>query len=92
VWCLIGSGHREFVRWGKLIEGDIRNGTALEVVFSTYKMDAVMHFAALAFIGESFVIPSDYCDVNVHGTRVLLDAMTIRGQNYCVLIQLRYLR
>jgi UDP-arabinose 4-epimerase len=70
------SGHREFVRWGRLIEGDIRNATALELAFSTYKIDAVMHFAALAYVGESVVIPSDYYDVNVHGTRVLLDAMT----------------
>jgi UDP-glucose 4-epimerase len=54
------SGHREFVRWGKLIEGDIRNATALEAAFSTYKIDAVMHFAALAYVGASFVAPSDY--------------------------------
>jgi UDP-glucose-4-epimerase GalE len=79
VFDSLRSGHREFVRWGKLIEGDIRNATALEVVFSTYKIDAVMHFAALAYVGESVVIPSDYYDVNVHGTRVLLDAMTRSG-------------
>jgi UDP-glucose-4-epimerase GalE len=79
VFDSLRSGYREFVRWGKLIEGDIRNATALEVVFSTYKIDAVMHFAALAYVGESVVIPSDYYDVNVHGTRVLLDAMTRSG-------------
>jgi UDP-arabinose 4-epimerase len=58
VFDRLRSGHREFVRWGKLIEGDIRNATALEA-FSTFKIDAVMHFAALAYVGEPVVIPSD---------------------------------
>jgi len=39
-------GHREFVRWGPLIEGDIRNVSALDAIFSAYRFDAVMHFAA----------------------------------------------
>ena len=68
-------GHREFVRWGPLIEGDIRNASALDAVFSAYRFDAVMHFAALAYVGESVVAPSRYYDVNVGGTRTLLDAM-----------------
>ena len=28
-------GHREFIRWGRLIEGDIRDAAALDAVFST---------------------------------------------------------
>jgi UDP-glucose 4-epimerase len=39
-----------------LIHGDIRDATALEAAFSNYDIDAVMHFAALAYIGESVVI------------------------------------
>ena len=42
-------GHRELVRWGQLAEGDIRDGAALDAVFSAYRFDAVMHFAALAY-------------------------------------------
>ena len=38
-----------------------------------------MHFAALAYVGESVTAPSQYYDVNVHGTRVLLDAMVRAG-------------
>jgi UDP-glucose-4-epimerase GalE len=68
-------GHREFVRFGPLIEDDIRNGAALDAVFSAYSFDAVMHFAALAYVGESVIAPGRYYDVNVHGTRTLLDAM-----------------
>jgi UDP-glucose-4-epimerase GalE len=72
-------GHREFVRWGELIEGDIRDSAALDAVFSSKHIDAVMHFAALAYVGESVTAPSQYYDVNVHGTRVLLDAMVRAG-------------
>jgi UDP-glucose-4-epimerase GalE len=68
-------GHREFVRWGPLIEGDIRDASALDAVFSEYRFDAVMHLAALAYVGESVTAPGRYYDVNVHGTRTLLDAM-----------------
>jgi len=68
-------GHRDFVRWGKLIEGDIRDVAALDAVFAAYRIDAVMHFAALAYVGESVTTPGRYYDVNVHGTRTLLDAM-----------------
>jgi UDP-glucose-4-epimerase GalE len=72
-------GHREFVRWGKLIEGDIRDASALDAVFAAHQIDAVMHFAALAYVGESVTAPGRYYDVNVHGTRVLLDAMMHAG-------------
>ena len=72
-------GHREHVRWGELIEGDIRDSAALDAVFAAQRIDAVMHFAALAYVGESVTAPGRYYDVNVHGTRVLLDAMVRAG-------------
>ena len=73
------SGHREFVRWCPLIQGDIRDSAALGSVFQTHRIDAVMHFAALAYVGESVMAPSRYYDINIHGTRVLLDAMIKAG-------------
>jgi UDP-arabinose 4-epimerase len=66
-------GHREFARWGPLVEGDIRDAT-LDLLFNGHHIDAVMHFAALAYVGESVIVPGRYYDVNVHGTRILLDA------------------
>jgi UDP-glucose-4-epimerase GalE len=75
----LAFGHREFVRWGPLIEGDIRDGSKLGALFSEHRVDAVMHFAALAYVGESVTAPGKYYDVNVHGTRTLLDAMTRAG-------------
>jgi UDP-glucose-4-epimerase GalE len=72
-------GHRDFARWGRLIEGDIRDAAALDAVFSVHRFDAVMHFAALAYVGESVTVPGRYYDVNVNGTRTLLDAMVRAG-------------
>ncbi|PPC88183.1 MAG: UDP-glucose 4-epimerase GalE [Hyphomicrobium sp.] len=69
------SGHKEFVRWGPLIHADIRDTSAIRRALSEYNIDAVMHFAALAYVGESVDQPASYYDVNVNGTRVLLDAM-----------------
>lgn len=60
---------------GPLVEGDVRDAAALERAFRAYRFDAVMHFAALAYVGESVTDPGKYYDVNVNGTRVLLDAM-----------------
>ena len=68
-------GHREFVRWGTLFEGDIRDAATLDSVLKGRRIDAVMHLAALAYVAESVVTPGRYYDVNVNGTRVLLDAM-----------------
>ena len=38
-----------------------------------------MHFAALAYVGESVATPAKYYDVNVNGTRVVLEAMLRAG-------------
>ena len=71
----LSSGHCDLVRWGRLIKGDIRDAAALDAAFAAYRIDAVMHFAALAYVGESVQTPNRYYDVNVNGTRILLDAM-----------------
>jgi UDP-glucose-4-epimerase GalE len=73
------SGHREFVRWGKLIVGDVRDTAIIDSIFSEHRFDAVMHFAALAHVSESVIAPGRYYDVNVNGTRILLDAMVRAG-------------
>jgi UDP-glucose-4-epimerase GalE len=71
----LDRGHREFVRWGPLEEGDIRDGARLDAVFARHRIDAVMHFAALAYVGESVSEPAVYYRNNVGGTLELLDAM-----------------
>jgi UDP-glucose-4-epimerase GalE len=64
---------------GAADRGDIRDTAALDAAFSAHRIDAVIHFAALAYVGESVSAPGRYYDVNVHGTGVLLDAMVRAG-------------
>lgn len=75
----LSTGHREFVRWGPLIEGDVRDGGVLDRLLVAERFDAVMHFAAHALVAESVTNPGLYYDVNVHGTNVLLSAMVRAG-------------
>ena len=72
-------GHRDFVRWGLLIQGDVRDRSALVAAMREHRIEAVMHFAALAYVGQSMTEPALYYDVNVDGTRTLLDAMVEVG-------------
>jgi UDP-arabinose 4-epimerase len=75
VFDSLENGHREAVRWGPLIVGDIRDKTALETALVEHGITAVFHFAALAYVGESVGRPDSYYDVNVVGTTKLLQAM-----------------
>ena len=71
----LSTGHQEAVRWGPLIEGDMRDTDALRAAMGQVHPDAVIHFAALSLVGESAVHPERYYDVNVVGTLRLLEAM-----------------
>ncbi len=68
-------GHREFVRWGPFVEGDIHDGQLLDQLFQKYRFSAVIHFAAYAYVGESVQDPGKYYRNNVAGTLSLLEAM-----------------
>lgn len=73
------SGHRWAVRWGPLIEGDIRDGAALDQAFANHDPSAIMHFAAFASVAESIYDPLSYFDNNVAGTVSLLAAARRHG-------------
>src|SRR5688572_8752540 len=75
VYDNLSTGHRELVRWGPLIEGDVRDASQLSRVFRAHAFDGVLHFAALAIVSESVRDPDLYQDVNVRGTQTLLEAM-----------------
>ena len=68
-------GHREAVKWGTFIEGDLSNTEDIEKVFSTYDIEAVFHFAAYAYVGESVNEPEKYYYNNVVNTLNLLKVM-----------------
>jgi UDP-glucose 4-epimerase len=61
------------------VQGDVRDRHALDRVFSTYAIDAVIHFAGLKSVGESVAEPLRYYDHNVAGTVCLLDSMREHG-------------
>ena len=46
-------GHREAVKWGTFIKGDLSCEKDIEAVFRSYQIEAVFHFAAYAYVGES---------------------------------------
>jgi len=71
----LSRGHREAVKWGPLVVDDLLDRSALSRLMSEHQPDAVMHFAALAYVGESVVKPADYYENNVQGTLNLLQAM-----------------
>ena len=68
-------GHREAVLTKNFEQVDLADKKAVEEVFKTYKIDAVIHFAAYAYVGESVVNPQKYYWNNVVNTLNLLDVM-----------------
>jgi UDP-glucose 4-epimerase len=71
-------GHRDAVRETRLVDCDLRDGAAVAEAVSE-GFDAVLHFAALALVGESVEHPERYYRTNVGGTLNLLDAMRQAG-------------
>ena len=57
------------------IEGDIRDGAALDELFTEHEIKAVIHFAGLKAVGESQEIPLVYFDNNIAGSISLIKAM-----------------
>lgn len=62
-------------------EGDLGDIVLLNKIFSTHKVDAVMHFAALIEVGASVFNPDIYYDNNVSKVLRLLDTMRANNVN-----------
>jgi len=74
----LSTGHREAVRWGRLVEADLLEPETLDAAFDR-PVDAVMHFCARSLVGESVAEPYAYYQNNVGGTLNLLEAMRRHG-------------
>lgn len=72
-------GHKEFVRWGELVTGDLMDAVAIDAVIKAARPEAVMHFAAYTYVGESVENPSKYYYNNVVGSLNLLDSVRAYG-------------
>ena len=71
------TGHRDAVhKEAKFYKGDIRDREFLNKVFNENKIYSVIHFAANSLVGVSMKEPLAYYDNNVHGTQILLEAMS----------------
>jgi UDP-glucose-4-epimerase GalE len=71
----LSTGHRWAVRWGELVVGDVGDRAALLRAFQAHDFEAVMHFAASAYVGVSIAHPREYYANNLTNGLVLLDAM-----------------
>ena len=75
----LSRGNRGAVRWGPLALGDLANPDDLHRAMTEYAIDAVLHFAAFAYVEESVAAPGRYFQNNVAGSLNLLDVMVERG-------------
>ncbi len=71
----LSYGHREFVKWGIFERGDLGNIEDIRRVFKKYPIEAVMHFAAFTYVGESVENPQKYYLNNLRNTLNLLEVM-----------------
>lgn len=72
-------GHRQAVLVENFEQIDLGDKKALDKVFKKYNIDAVIHFAAYTYVGESVVEPQKYYWNNVVNTLTLLDVMLDNG-------------
>ena len=75
----LSTGHAQSVRFGPLVRGDVRDRATLADAMRTHHVDAVIHFAASAYVGESVQDPAKYYDNNVGGMMSLLAAAQDAG-------------
>jgi UDP-glucose 4-epimerase len=77
-------GHREFVKWGDFYRGDIGNPAHLQDCLKKYRIDAVMHFAAYAYVGESVEVPLKYYTNNVFNSIQLFNSLLAHQIRYFI--------
>src|SRR5271165_5356662 len=77
VWVYdnLSQGHRAAVPADRLIVGDLNELQRLDHVVVTHRIEAVVHFAAFTYVGESVREPAKYYQNNVVNTLNLLDLL-----------------
>jgi UDP-arabinose 4-epimerase len=80
----LSRGNSEAVQWGPLEVGDLADRARLREVMAQHRPAAVVHFAALAYVGESNENPAAYYGNNVGGTAALLEVMREAGVRHIV--------
>src|SRR5947209_19404321 len=72
-------GHRAAVPADRLVVGDLADVAAVEKVLADRRVEAVVHFAAFAYVGESVTDPAKYYRNNLIASLELLDACRRAG-------------
>jgi UDP-glucose-4-epimerase GalE len=77
VWIVdnLAEGHRAAVGKLPLVVADLLDQSTIAELLTTNRIEAVMHFAAFAYVGVSVHEPAKYYHNNIVGTLSLLDAM-----------------
>jgi UDP-glucose-4-epimerase GalE len=75
----LSQGHEWAVKWGPLERGSLADPARIAGVLAARNIDAVVHFAASALVGESMTDPAKYFRNNTVSTLNLLDAMRETG-------------
>jgi UDP-glucose-4-epimerase GalE len=73
------TGRREFVRTTPCVEGDLLDTASVRKAFRGREVAAVLHFASLIQVGESYADPRKYYTHNILSTLNLLEAMLEAG-------------
>jgi UDP-glucose-4-epimerase GalE len=71
----LSRGNSWAVKWGGLHYGDLLNAADIRQAIKEHCPEAILHFAGLAYVGESAENPSVYYANNIIGTYHLLEAM-----------------
>jgi len=80
----LSEGHAAAVPAGRLVQGDLADLDSLARAMNDHRIEAVMHFAAVASVPESIMQPELYYRTNVLGTKNVLDAMV--QNNICRIV------
>jgi len=75
----LSTGRREFVGDAELVVGDLENKSDVMGLFRSREISAVLHFASLIQVGESYVHPHKYYTQNLSSSLNLLEAMLEAG-------------
>ena len=81
VWVYdnLSTGHRAAALPERLVEGELMDRPLLEGVLAEHGIEAVMHFAASALVGESVTDPAKYYHNNIVASCQLFEAMRATG-------------
>lgn len=81
----LSTGHRWAVQWGPFVKGDLADQKLIVNVIREYRIEAIVHVAASAYVEESIEKPVMYFRNNVANLVNLLEAMVATDVGYFVL-------